>query len=593
MQKNSERKWNLDDILKKDNFEAEIKEIKGKMKEWEEKWKDVNPKMTKDKFKNFIDFDEKLGDKISRLMYLPHLMEATNQKDESAKLLKTKANDLAVEYSDLTRKLSHWIKGKPVANKEVLTESEAKKLFTTIPDLTYRLERMRISEKHTLSEREEEIVMNKDINGIEVVNDLRSLIETEFEYKLVVNGKEKIIKTQAELLNLVHSEKSELREAAYRALFEKHEQNIDKFFMIYQAVVKNWNFEKKIRKFETPINVRNFANDISDKTIDVLIETCQENRQIFQSYFRYKAKKLGKSKLNRFDIYAPTTKEIKNEISYENAEKMVSEAFEQFSPRMATYAKRIIEKKHIDSHPNPNKRSGAFCATVSPQIEPYVLLNFVGNIRDVFTMAHELGHGAHSLYAENHYPDSQQANLPLAETASTLGEMLLMDKFLLQEKDSKKRKEIIAQKMDDSYATILRQNYFILFEKRAHELIAKGTTEAELSKLWMETLTEQFGESVEVDPIFRYEWAYVSHIFESPFYCYAYNFGELLTMALYQKYKEDGISFVDKIEKLLAYGGSISPDKALREIGVDTEDKNFWQKGFEILKTWQTELEKE
>lgn len=593
MQKNSEKKWNLDDIIKIDDFEAEIIDIRKDMISWKKEWDKVSLKISKDEFKFFIDLDEKLGERISRLMYLPHLMESTNQKDTQAKLLKTRSNDIAIEYSDLTRKLNHWIKGKKVEGKDILKEDDAKKLFESVPDLTYKLERMRLAEKHTLNEIEEEIVMNKDINGIEVVKDLRTIIETEFEYKLVIKGKEKIIKTQAELMNLVHSEEAEIREKAYRALFEKHQQHIDKFFMVYQAVVKDWAFEKKIRKFDSPIGVRNFSNDISNKTIDVLLEICQENKTVFQSYFKYKARKLGKTKLSRFDVYAPIVKEVKNEISYLEAETMVLKAFDNFSTGMSQRAKEIIEKNHIDSHPRINKRSGAFCATVSPLIEPYVLLNFVGSVRDVFTMAHELGHGVHSLYARNHYPSSQHANLPLAETASTLAEMLLMDNILSKEKDKEKRKEIIAQKMDDSYATILRQNYFVLFEKRAHEAIAKGITEEELSKIWMETLTEQFGDSVNIDPIFRYEWAYVSHVFESPFYCYAYNFGELLTMALYAKYKEEGISFVKKIEKLLAYGGSISPDRALREIDIDTEDKDFWQKGFEVLKKWQVELEKE
>lgn len=593
MQMNREKKWNLNDVIKTDDFELKMTEAENMMRTWEEKWKSVNPKMSQESFADFIDFDEKLGDLISRIIYLPHLMEATDQKNTTAKLFKTKANDLAVKYSNLTRKMSHWVKGKKVDGKELLTEIESKKLFAAVPDLTYKLERARIAEKHTLGEREEEIVLNKDINGIEVIRDLRTLIETEFEYKLVIEGKEKIIKTQAELLNLVHSEKAELREAAYRALFEKHKENIDKFFMIYQAVVKNWAFEKEIRKFETPIGVRNFSNDISDKTIEVLLEVCRENKEVFQSYFKYKANKLGKNKLSRFDVYAPIVSEKKNEIDYVEAEKMVLDAFSNFSPVMAKNAERIIKNRHIDNLPNPNKRSGAFCATVSPETEPYILLNFTGSTRDISTLAHELGHGVHSLYAEKHYPSSQHANLPLAETASTLAEMLLMEKLLSQEKNIEKKKEIIAQKMDDAYATILRQNYFILFEKKAHELMAKGITEEDLSKIWMETLIEQFGEAVEVDPIFRYEWSYVSHIFDSPFYCYAYNFGELLTMALYQKYKEEGRPMVDKIEKLLTHGGSISPDKALKEIGINTEDKDFWQKGFEILKNWKLTLEQE
>lgn len=584
-------KWNLDDLLKIDDFDLVLSEIKNEMNNWNKRWESIHPKMGQNEFKEFIEADEKLGDKISKLIYLPHLMEAVNQKDTQAKLLKGKANDLIIEYSNLTRKFGHWLKGKAETGKEILDDKEAKRLFATIPDLTYKLERTRMAEKHTLKEKEEEIITNKDINGIEVVRDLRTLIETEFEYDVIIKGKHKKIKTQSELLNLVHSTKSEVREAAYRALFEKQKQNIDKFFMIYQAIVKDWKFEKEIRGFNSPISVRNFENDISDKTIEVLLTCCQKNSNVFQKYFKYKANKLGVKKLSRFDIYAPISKEKNVKINYNQALKMVLEAYEDFSGEFAQKAKRIIDKKHIDNWPNENKQSGAFCATATPNTEPYVLLNFVGNKRDVFTMAHELGHGAHSLFAEKHFPSAQQANLPLAETASTLGEMLLMDKILSQEKDVSKRKELIAEKMDDSFATILRQSYFTLFEIRAHEAIGKGITEEDLSKIWLETLNEQFGDSVDVDPIFRYEWSYISHIFETPFYCYAYNFGELLTMSLYKRYKEDK-KFTQEIEKLLSYGGSISPDKALKEIGVETEDENFWQGGFEILKEWQKELDK-
>jgi len=234
-----------------------------------------------------------------------------------------------------------------------------------------------------------------------------------------------------------------------------------------------------------------------------------------------------------------------------------------------------------------------FCATVSPKISPYVLLNHTGSLRDVYTLAHELGHGIHSLLANKHYPSIQSANLPLAETASTLGETILFEKILSKEKDKEKRKSMLWNKMADSYATILRQNYFVLFEIEAHEMISRGSNEKELADLWLKNLKHQFGKSVEVDKVFGYEWSYISHIVNSPFYCYAYNFGELLALSIYMEYKEKGNEVAKKVNRILAAGGSEDPIKLLKKEGFEVDKKEFWEKGFEVIRKWQEALEKE
>ncbi len=582
-------KWNLDDILKTDDFDKSIESLEKLLVLWEEKWNKITPEVSEEDFIDFINFNEDINDKFSRLAYLPHLMESVDQKDQKARLMNSKVNDLSLKFSDKTRDYNHWLTGRKIENKEILDDKNANRIFSFIKDLEYVFNRQRLAEKYILSEKEEKIINNKDINGINVLSDIRGLIESDFKYKVNINGEKKIIKTQSELMSLVYSDDKNIRKEAYRALLKKHKKHIDKFFVIYQAIVKDWAFEKTERKYKSAISMRNFANDITDKSIETLLEVCKDNKEIFQNYFRYKAKKLGLKKISRFDLYAPI-ENVGKKIDYEEAKKLVIDSFSNFSEEFSKNAQKIINKKHIDVMPCSNKRSGAFCATVGPKIEPYILLNFTGKNRDVSTLAHELGHGVHSLFANKHYSSSQHANLPLAETASTLGEMLLMDKILSNEKNKNNRKSILAEKMDDAFATILRQCYFIIFEIKAHEAIKKGVTEKELSNMWFETLKEQFGDSVEIDELFKYEWAYISHIFESPFYCYAYNFGELLTYSLYEKYKKDN-NFSKNIEKLLEYGGSISPEVALKEIGVDTESKEFWQEGFETIKKWQKELD--
>jgi oligoendopeptidase F len=295
-------------------------------------------------------------------------------------------------------------------------------------------------------------------------------------------------------------------------------------------------------------------------------------------------------KLRRFDIYAPLQNKDRK-MDFEEAKKMVLESLEKFSPNFSQKAKKIIEEQHIDVLPNKNKRGGAFCATVSPQITPYVLLNFTGKSRDISTLAHELGHGIHSLYANKHYPSSQGANLPLAETASTLAELILFESMMEKESDKEIKKAWLSDKIADSYATICRQNYFIKFEIRAHEAIEKGLTATDLSKLYLENLKEQFGRSVVIDSLFKYEWSYISHIFESPFYCYAYNFGELLSYALWAKYKKEPKKWVKIIEKILEAGGSQDPQKILRGAKIDICSPKFWQDSFSTIEAWEEKLE--
>jgi oligoendopeptidase F len=580
--------WNLDEISPLHKFDDLLKETEKEMEKVDGWWKKLNPKMTTAEFGKYIEYDQNLDEKISRLVYLPELMEATNQKDSQARLMKARVNDLILKYNQKARKIGHWLKGLTIEGKENLDDKNAKRLFDSVADLEYVLTYSRTAAKHTLSQKEEEIIDNKDVVGQQVISDLRALIEADFVYDL--NGRK--IKTQGELLKYVHSKSPKMREGAYRALFEKHKENIDKLFVIYQSVVKNWAYEARIRGYESPLAMRNFGNHVTDKSVEVLLKVCREERKIFWRYFEYKAKSLKKKRLNRFDLYAPKKTTKNEQYDFEQSKKLVLDSLGQFCKKFAEYGEKIITDQHVDSHPKVNKRSGAFCATVGPKIAPYVLLNHTNTLRDVSTLAHELGHAIHSLYANHHYPASQHANLPLSETASTLAEMILFEKMIATEKDSEIKKQMLWEKIADSYATILRQNYFVMFEIEAHKMVARGTTAKELCDLYLKNLREQFGKSVMVEPIFKYEWLYISHIFESPFYCYAYNFGELLSLSLYARYKKEGKSFVAKIEKILAAGGSRDPKEVLEDVGIDMESEEFWRGGFRVVADLQIELER-
>ena len=330
--------------------------------------------------------------------------------------------------------------------------------------------------------------------------------------------------------------------------------------------------------------MRNIGNDVDDKTIESLLFACKKNAPVFQKFFVQKAKMLGMKKLRRYDLYAPAAANIKEKnYSYNKSVRLIFESLGKFSDTLEEYAKKVFNENHIDSEIRQGKRDGAFCSTLTPKITPYVLVNFTGKSRDVFTLAHELGHAVHSQAAQNRSILVQDAPLPLAETASTFSELLLYDN--LSEKISDDEKKImLSEKIDDLYATILRQSFFTIFEVDAHKQIGGGSTVNEISKTYLQNLKIQFGNSVDLSEDFAIEWSCIPHFYHTPFYCYAYSFGNLLALSLFRRYKKEGKDFVPSYTDILAAGGSKKPEKLLAEHGFDIRSPKFWQEGFDYIK---------
>jgi oligoendopeptidase F len=286
--------------------------------------------------------------------------------------------------------------------------------------------------------------------------------------------------------------------------------------------------------------------------------------------------------MRRFDLYAPLKSKKKKKIPYNEAIKMVLDTFKNFSPEFHQEALNIINAKHIHSTLQKNKDTGAFCCSVTAKMNPFILLNYTGTLRDVSTLAHEIGHGIHHNLARNNTEFTSHSALPLAETASIFSEMLLSERLL--EKYPEKAKELIFTKLDEIYASIIRQAGFVSFENKAHRMMEEGKTIQQMSQVYLQDLKKQLGKGIDIDEIYAYEWSYIPHIFHSPFYCYAYAFGNLLTLALYEMYKEKGKSFMPKIVDMLAEGGSSSPVEITKAVGVDITSEKFWQKGFDLIK---------
>ena len=457
-------------------------------------------------------------------------------------------------------------------------------------DYRHFLEDMRRTKPYTKEEKIEQVINIKDANGISAVITLYDMLTSRLEFTLDVGGEKRSL-TRDALMSYVHSPDSGLRAAAYQELYRVYMGEANILAQMYANRVRDWYMEQvELRGYETPISVRNVSNDIPDEAVDTLLNVCRNNVGVFQRYFRLKAGWLGVDKLRRYDIYAPLT-ESDREIAYGDAIEMVLETFEEFSPQIAEQAERVFARDHIDSEVRKGKRGGAFCATVLPSQTPWVLMNFTGKVRDVATMAHELGHAIHSMMAAHHSVLTQHSALPLAETASVFAEMLLTDRLLEEEEDPLVKREILATAVDDMYATVLRQAYFVAFERTAHEAILANKSQDELNALYAQNLAEQFGDSVEIGDEFQYEWVSIPHIFHTPFYCYAYSFGQLLVLALYRRFQQEGDAFKPAYLRLLAHGGSARPVEILEEAGIDISDPAFWQGGFDVISDMISQLE--
>lgn len=474
-----------------------------------------------------------------------------------------------------------------------LNDDEAAALLPNaqkFPDYRHYLEDLRRTKPHTLDEKSEQLINTKDGNGISAIITLYSMLTNRLEFTLDVDGEKKTL-TRDALSSYVQGINPDLRVAAYQELYRVYEKEAKILAQIYSNRVRDWyNEQVTLRGYTSPISVRNVANDIPDVAVETLLNVARKNVGVFQRYFKLKASWLGMEKLRRYDVYAPLTKSDRV-YDYSESVNMVLDTFKQFDPIIEKEARRVFEQDHIDSEVRKGKRGGAFCSTVLPSMTPWVLMNFTGKVRDVSTLAHELGHAIHSMMAEKHSVLTQHPVLPLAETASVFAEQLLTDRLLKEERDPLVRREILASAVDDMYATVMRQSFFVIFERDAHKAILENKSTDELYELYLANLKEQFGDSLEIAPEFKYEWVSIPHIFYTPFYCYAYSFGQLLVLALYRRYQQEGDAFKPGYRKLLAYGGAARPEHILSEAGIDINDPAFWQGGFDVIKDMIDELE--
>jgi len=542
----------------------------------------LSPEMSGQDFSRAIQTIERFAQVAHRLGSYGPLWFSEDTQNQAALAFMGRMEQLLTEAQNRTLFFSLWWKALP--------NEAADRLLAYAGDARYNLEQDRLFKDHTLAESEEQIINLKDINGISAMVTLYDMITSKFTFELEVEGEKKTL-TRDQLMTYVRNPSPEMRAAAYQEQFRVYGREATVLAQIYTHRVRDWASENlKLRRFASPIAVRNLGNDVPDAVVNTLLDVCAEQAPVFHRYFKLKAGWLGLPKLRRYDLYAPLSQESTKKIDYGDAVTMVLDSFNEFSPVVAQEARRVFAEGHIDSEIRPGKRGGAFCASILPALTPWVLLNYTGEPRQVATLAHELGHAIHAMLAAEHSVLTFHSALPLAETASVFSEMLLTDRLLAEEKDPQVRRDLLADAVDDAYATVLRQAYFVLFERDAHRLVAEGKTMDELNQHYLGQLQQQFGDAIEISEDFQAEWICIPHIYHTPFYCYAYSFGQLLALSLYQQYKEQGQSFAPKLLKILSYGGAASPNHILSEAGIDMADPNFWRSGFKVIEGMIDEL---
>jgi len=449
------------------------------------------------------------------------------------------------------------------------------------------LEQKLLWKPYFLNEGEEKILDEKNLTGKAAFQ--RLFEETMSSLKYEFKGQ---MLSQQEILSHLYDEDRESRRVAALGLSKGLEANSRLLTYVFNMAVHDHQSDCRLRKYPSVMFARNLSNEISADVVEALMSAVEQNYGLVQRYYRLKKKILNLDKLYDYDRYAPIFAD-QPACNWLTARSIVQESYDSLSPEAGGIIRQFFEKRWIDAELREGKRGGAFASSTVPSVHPYILMNFTERIRDVMTLAHELGHGLHQYLARRQGYFQSDTPLTTAETASVFGEMLVFRRLQHRYPSPKLRLAMLCGKIEDAFATVFRQVSLTRFEQRLHQARQeKGELSPDaISAMWMDANRRMFGDAVEITPGYGWWWSYIGHFIRSPFYCYAYAFGELLVLALFQKYNQEGAAFVPKYLELLASGSKESPAKLLAPLGINVNDPGFWGLGLKLLEGMVAEAE--
>jgi oligoendopeptidase F len=450
------------------------------------------------------------------------------------------------------------------------------------------IDNLRMEKPYQLDAKLEQLFLEKSQTGAGAFN--RLFDETMAGLKFEVDGESLSLEPT---LNMMQSPDEAVRKKGSEALAKTFGENVKLFTLITNTLAKDKSISDQWRGFKDIAAARHLSNRVEPEVVDALTAAVHAAYpSLSHRYYRLKAKWMGKDKLRHWDRNAPLPREDNREIGWDEAKDTVLSAYGEFSPAMASIAKDFFDKNWIDAPSRPGKSPGAFAHPTVPSAHPYVLLNYLGKPRDVMTLAHELGHGVHQVLAGPQGALMASTPLTLAETASVFGEMLTFQRLLKAADEPAKRKIMLASKVEDMINTVVRQIAFYTFERRLHTARKEGElTPDQINAIWMSVQAESLGDAIEFGPGYEVFWTYIPHFIHSPFYVYAYAFGDCLVNSLYARYQESSEGFQDKYFEMLKAGGTKHHSELLKPFGLDATNPAFWQKGLSVISGMIDELE--
>ncbi|MBD5164856.1 M3 family oligoendopeptidase [Helicobacter sp.] len=563
--------WDLKPLFSNDeSLQDAITQSKEEAKAFEQSYKDNLSTLTAESFNEAIKTYERICENLSRIMTYAFLRFASNTK-EGAFYANCEMQVNSAQESLLFFDLEF----------NALSETKRQEFIQYSKEYAYYLELLSKDSKHQLSLKEEKILLKTQPVGVDSFKRLFDEHLSRLRFKITLNGNPKEV-GEEEVLSLLYDKEREVRKMAQESLSKGLEQNLDLLAYIYNVVRKDLKITTNLRNYASLEESRHLDNQTTQKSVDSMVKTINENVGIVEEYYTLKAKMLGLETLYDYDRYAPIACGEEIEFTYQDSKEIVLETFKEFSPKFHRIANRAFEEGWVDSHPRENKRGGAFSHSAVPSVHPYLMLNYTNRRRDAFTMAHELGHTIHQTLSYKVGYLNADTPLTTAETASVFAEMLLFEKMKAN-LNREQKIELYAGKLEDVFATLFRQNVFTNFERLVHSKEGELDKE-EFSTLWQQENQKMFGKSVILTSNYRLWWSYIPHFIHTPFYCYAYSYGQLLVFALFGVYRLKPSEFVAKYEEFLSLGGSKSPKDLVGIFGLDIESDDFWQIGINEVK---------